>query len=192
MSTGKAATVGVIGPIPMPPPPEVAPSLKDGALAVTFTATLPYTEKTFTTDIQNKYKEAVASAAGTAAANVDISAKYTRRQAGSANVDTTVRAKDEAGQVAASTALGSGDALKNKLNAQLKARGVAESTGVTSPQALNPAPAAVTATSATAMRSCGKCLAVASGTFPCVRHNNVQNVFLLISKITSFYTDSLS
>jgi hypothetical protein len=177
MSTGKAATVGVIGPIPMPPPPVVAPSLKDGALAVTFTATLPYTEKTFTADVQNKYKEAVASAAGTAAANVDISAKYTRRQAGSANVDTTVRAKDAAGQAAASSALGSGDALKNKLNAQLKARGVAESTGVTSPQVLNPAPATVTAaTSAAAMRSCGKCLAVASGTFPCTAQQCTQHL----------------
>jgi hypothetical protein len=43
---------------------------------------------------------------------------------------------------------------------------------------LNPAPATVTAaTSAAAMRSCGKCLAVASGTFPYVRHNNAHSIF---------------
>jgi hypothetical protein len=167
MSTGKAATVGVIGPIPMPPPPEVAPV---NGPAVTFTATLPYTADKFTKDVETKYKAAVAAAAGTAAANVDIAAKFTRRQAGSATVETTVRAKDAAGQTALSSALGTGDALKNKLNAQLKARGVAESTGVTPVAAKGSATAVVDApkSSAPAIRSFGMSSAVASGAFPCV------------------------
>jgi len=44
-----------------------------------------------------------------------------------------IRAKDEAGITALSDALGSGDALKTKINSALNAQGLDESTGVTAP-----------------------------------------------------------
>ena len=46
---------------------------------------------------------------------------------------TQIRAKDEAGITALSDALGSGDALKTKINSALNAQGLDESTGVTTP-----------------------------------------------------------
>lgn len=45
-----------------------------------------------------------------------------------------IRAKDESGVSALTDALGSGDDLKNKLNQELVAQGLEQSTGVTDPQ----------------------------------------------------------
>ena len=76
----------------------------------------------------------MAKAAGTVLDNVEIlSMKDARRRAGSVTVETKVRATDAAGQAALTTNLGTGDALKNKLNAELKALGLKEASAVTNP-----------------------------------------------------------
>jgi hypothetical protein len=124
-------------PVLSPPPPPVAP--KDSKYFVSFTVTLPYTKADFDTDKQTKYKNAVAMAAATiphAAAtiphNVDIlSITEARRRGGFVKAETKVRATEETGMTALATALGTGDALKNKLSTALKAQGLAEATGVT-------------------------------------------------------------
>ena len=59
---------------------------------VSLSVTLPYTKSAFDTAKQEKYKKAVASAAGTVTANVDIvSISEARRRAGSVKVETKVR-----------------------------------------------------------------------------------------------------
>jgi len=118
-----------------PPPPPVAPppvAPKDSKFFVSFTVTLPYTKADFDTDKQTKYKNAVAMAAATIPDNVDIlSSTEARRRGGFVKAETKVRATEETGMTALATALGTGDALKNKLNTGLKAQGLAEATGVT-------------------------------------------------------------
>jgi hypothetical protein len=113
-------------------PSTVAP--KDSKFSVSFSVTLPYTKTEFDTDKQILYKKAVAKAAGTILDNVDIvSMTDARRRAGSVTVETKVRATDAAGQAALTTTLGTGDALKNKLNTELKAVGLKEASAVTNP-----------------------------------------------------------
>ncbi len=113
-------------------PSTVAP--KDSIHFVTFVVTLPYTKTEFDTEKQTLYRKAVAKAAGTILDNVDIvSMTDARRRVGSVTVDTKVRATDAAGAAALSTNLGTGDALKNKLNAELKALGLKEASAVTNP-----------------------------------------------------------
>ena len=103
----------------------VAPT--DSKFFVTCTATLPYMKSEFDTDKQTKYKQAVAKAAGTILDNVDIvsmTATKRRQLLSSVAVETKVRATDAAGQAALNTNLGTGDALINILNAELKAHGL--------------------------------------------------------------------
>lgn len=101
---------------------------------VTLTVTMPYSKAEFDSAKQDSYKAAVASAAGTIAANVIIlSITEASRRASSVKVETKILAKDAAGVTALKSTLGSGDALKSKINAALKANGLSESTGVTDP-----------------------------------------------------------
>jgi len=128
-------------PAPAPAPPtttpapavaEVAPA--DSKFFVTMTVTMPFSKSDFVEDKQDKYKAAIASAAGAPVDNVDIvSITEKRRRAGSVDVETKIRAKDESGMTALSEALGSGDALKTKINSALDAQGLPASTGVTAP-----------------------------------------------------------
>jgi len=111
---------------------------KDSKHFVTLTVTLPYTKAEFDTAKQDKYKTAVASAAGTIAANIEISITEKRRRAGSVAVDTKIRAKDAAGADKLASTLGSGEALKTKINAELTKQGLKESTGVTDPYKFSP------------------------------------------------------
>ena len=92
-----------------------------------FTVTLPYTKAEFNPDVQTKYKQAVAKAAGTVPGNVDIEVM----EAGSITVDTKIRCMDEKMLEAIKTTLGNGNDLKTKLNAELKALGLKEATKVT-------------------------------------------------------------
>jgi len=90
----------------------------------------------FDTDKQTSYKKAVAKAAGTMPDNIDIvsmTATKRRQLLFFVAVETKVRATNAAGQAALNTNLGTGDALKNKLNAELKAQGLREASGVISP-----------------------------------------------------------
>jgi hypothetical protein len=105
----------------------------DSVHALTLTVTLPYTKADFTTAKQTSFKVAVASAAGTVAGNVDIlSITESRRRASSVGVETKIRAPDATGLTTLKSTLGSDtSALKTKLNTELKAQGLAESTGVT-------------------------------------------------------------
>ena len=97
--------------------------------------TMPYTEDEFKAPaVQASFKKAVASAAGTVPDNVVIvSVKSARRRSSSVVVQTKILAKDAAAVATIKTTLGSGDALKTKLNTALKKEGLKESTGVTAP-----------------------------------------------------------
>jgi len=125
------------GPVPPPqttPAPVAAVAPADSKFFVTMTVTMPYKKSDFNEALQDKYKAAIASAAGAPVDNVDIvSITEKRRRAGSVDVETKIRATDESGMTALSDALGSGDALKTKINSALKAQGLPESTGVTAP-----------------------------------------------------------
>jgi len=97
--------------------------------------TLPYTKDEFNADLKTKYKKAVARAAGTVPGNVEITSIHDApgRRAGSIKVGTTIRSLDEAGLDTLSTTLGTGDALKNKINSELRAMGLKEATAISDP-----------------------------------------------------------
>jgi hypothetical protein len=93
---------------------------------------MSYTKAAFNTALQGKYKAAVARAAGTTYANVDIvSITEVRRRAGSVNVETRISASDSAGAAKLALTLGDSDALTRKINKELVAQGLLESTAVT-------------------------------------------------------------
>ncbi|MGB1603616.1 MAG: hypothetical protein ACPIOQ_63385, partial [Promethearchaeia archaeon] len=78
--------------------------------------------------------KAVASAAGTVPENVEIvSVQQARRRTSSVVVKTKILAKDEAALTTMTSTLGSGGALKTKLNAALSKEGLKESTSITPP-----------------------------------------------------------
>ena len=97
---------------------------------VVITVTMPYSRAEFDQAKQKKYKEAVAKAAGTVAANIELKITDARRRASSIKVETKIRASSADGVKSLKSALGSGDALKNKINKELEAQGLAKSTGV--------------------------------------------------------------
>ena len=95
---------------------------------------MPYSKAEFDAAKQDAYKAAVANAAGTVAANVDIlSITDARRRAGSVAVLTKIRATDASSAAALSSTLGTGAALKAKLDASLSAQGLAASSAVSAP-----------------------------------------------------------
>ena len=95
---------------------------------------MPYSKAEFDTAKQDNYKSAMADTAGTSASNVYIlEIKESPRRAGSVDVQTQIRAKDAAGVQVLANTLGSGDALKTKLNKNLEAKGMKASTGVSNP-----------------------------------------------------------
>ena len=96
---------------------------------------MPYTEEEFKAPaVQTSFKKAVASAAGTVQENVEIvSFKPASRRNAGVVVQTKIRANDATAVTTMTSTLGSGDALKTKLNAALKSEGLKESTGVTAP-----------------------------------------------------------
>ena len=93
------------------------------------TVTLPYTRSEFNSATQVSYKVAISKAAGTTADLVDILSISEARRADSAaiNVETKIRAPDAASLSAIESNLGSGEALKAKVNAALKEQGLRES-----------------------------------------------------------------
>jgi len=98
--------------------------------------TMPYTVEQFNTPVvTTSFKNAVATTAGTVPDNVVVvSVTSARRQSSSSVVvKTTILAKDAAAVTTMQSTLGSGDALKTKLNTALKSEGLKESTGVTAP-----------------------------------------------------------
>ena len=92
---------------------------------------MPYTKDEFNPDLQTKYKKAVARAAGTVPGNVFIEVEAASRRAGSVEVTTSIMSKDEATVDAMIKRMGVGDALKDKLNAELRAEGLKEATKIT-------------------------------------------------------------
>ena len=121
---------------------------KDSQHYVQMTVTMPYTVDEFNDALQTSFKKAVASAAGTVAANVVImSIKAASRRAASVKVETKILAADAAGVTALQSSLGTGDALKTKLDAALQAESLKPSSGLTNPQTggLTSAAARVTA-----------------------------------------------
>jgi hypothetical protein len=107
---------------------------KDSKFTLTFEATMPYTKTEFDGDKQDKYKVAVARAANTARANVDLGTiTEVRRRAGSVKVPTTIRSTDEEALDAMIKSLGVGAVLKDKINQELRAVGLKEATNFTNP-----------------------------------------------------------
>jgi hypothetical protein len=101
---------------------------------------MPYSKVEFNAVKQEKYKAAVASAAGTNAAYVDIlSITETRRRTASIIVETKIRAADETGLGKISESLGSGDGVKTKINTELKKQGLSEATASSTPKISSPA-----------------------------------------------------
>jgi len=120
-----------------PPPPAPAPVVtapSDTKFFVTVSVTLPYAKADFDEVKQSKYRTAVAAAAGTSAVNVEIiSVTEALRRAGGIAVNTKIRASDQTGMEGIAASLGSGGELKRRLNTQLTAQGLEESTGVSAP-----------------------------------------------------------
>ena len=89
-ATTNQAPATNLAPTPAPTPAPKAP--EDTPHFVTLTVTMPYTKAQFDQDKQDKYKAAVASAANTDPANVEIlSITEGRRREGSVQVETKVR-----------------------------------------------------------------------------------------------------
>ena len=120
-------------PAPTPAPLVKAPT--DTKHFVEVDVTMPYTVDQFNTAaVMTSFKKAVATAAGTDPENVIIvSVTVARRRSSSVVVQTKILAKDAAAVATMKSTLGSGDALKTKLNTALKKEGLKESTGVTAP-----------------------------------------------------------
>ena len=114
---------------------------------VQIAVTMPYTEEQFKASaVQTSFKKAVASAAGTVQENVEIvSFKPASRRNSGVVVQTKIRAKDTTDVTKMTSTLGSGDALKTKLDAALRKEGLKESTGVTAPVTGSAGAARVTA-----------------------------------------------
>merc|ERR1712216_737454 len=95
---------------------------------VKFTVSLPYSKADFTADKQTKFKEAVASTAGAAVADVSLKITEARRRAGKINLEVTIKvATKEAANAMA------GAITADKLNEKLKAAGLEEATMVSKP-----------------------------------------------------------
>ena len=100
---------------------------------------MPYEKSDFQAAEQAKYKTAVANAAGTSAPNVDIvSITEAQRRAGGIKIETRIRSVDAAGVTKITTSLGTGDALKTKIDSELAKQGLRESTAVSSPVSTSP------------------------------------------------------
>ena len=116
---------------------DIAP--EDTKHFVTLTARMPYGKEDFDDATQTKYKQAVANAASTIASNVDIlSISEDRRRGASIAVETKIRTSDAASASVLASALGSGVALKTRLDTALKDQGLKESTAVSSPAISSP------------------------------------------------------
>ena len=135
-SSSPASPATTPAPTPAPTPTAAAPKAPaDTKHFVELTVTMPYTQQDFEgAAVRAAFKKAVARAAGTIADNVKIvSVTPARRRAASINVKTQILAVDVAGVAALKTVLGTGDALKTKLNNALAAENLPPSTGVTAP-----------------------------------------------------------
>ena len=112
---------------------DLAPS--DSEHFVLMTVMMPYSKSDFNLEKQNQFKAAVANAAGTYSGNLQIVSitEKSRRAGSSVDVETKIRAKDEAGMDAVMTTLGSGDALKSKIDGALQEQGLEPSAAVTAP-----------------------------------------------------------
>ena len=141
-STTQASTTPAPNPAPTsqastpPPPPALLPKAPASTKHfVEVDVTMPYTEEQFSAaDVRKAFKKAVASAAGTVPENVEIvSVQQARRRTSSVVVKTKILAKDEAALTTMTSTLGSGGALKTKLNAALSKEGLKESTSITPP-----------------------------------------------------------
>ena len=109
----------------------VATALLDSKHFISLTVTLPYSKPEFDLGKKAWYKAAIAIAAGTSAANVDVLSVTERlRRAGMIEVETKIRATDALSATAMAFNLGSGDALKLKINAALESQGLQEVTNV--------------------------------------------------------------
>merc|ERR1711966_254807 len=109
------------------PAPSPAPGSAKN-FEVRFTVSLPYSKADFTADKQTKFKEAVASAAGAAIADVTLTITEVRRRAGKINVEVTIKVATEETATTMASAI-----TADKLNEKLKAAGLEEATMVSAP-----------------------------------------------------------
>ena len=101
---------------------------------------MPYSKSEFDTENQKKFKVAVASAAGTVAANVDIlSITEKRRRAGSSIIiEIKIRAADAIEMENLKKTLGSGNTFEAKMNTELQHQGLSEATAFSPPDFSSP------------------------------------------------------
>jgi hypothetical protein len=116
---------------PEPPPIAVVP--RDSKFFVAFNATLSYTAAEFNEDLQTRYRAAVATAAGTNAANVGIDFVAATDGNMQMRITTKVRVMTKEEMDVIITALGTGDAFRNTLNTAFRAKGLAEANALTDP-----------------------------------------------------------
>ena len=142
-------------PAPSTPAPSIpAPLAKapvDTKHFIEVAVTMPYTADQFKDDaVVLSFKKAMASSAGTVPENVVIvSVEAARRRSSSVVVQTKILAKDAAAVTTMKSTLGSGDALKAKINSALTKEGLKETTGVTAPVTGTSAAARSTASTVT-------------------------------------------
>jgi len=113
-----------------------SPASTESTFFVSLTISMPYIESAFTTVVRDKFKVAVARAAGTTSDKVQIlTVTAGRRRAGGIKVETKILASDSTGVSTITQALGTGTAAMSKINTQLEMQGIEKATGVSEPMA---------------------------------------------------------
>ena len=108
---------------------ESAVKSSDVKSSVVFTVTMPYSKTEFEKDKQDRYKRAVADAAGTDKKYVELKI-VEKRRAGSIKVETKIVSTSADGAKKLKENLGSGEMLKKKINEELKKQNLKESTAI--------------------------------------------------------------
>ena len=107
---------------------------QDTAFFITLTVIMPYSKVDFDASKQDRYRLAMANAAGTSKANVDIqSITEIRRRATGVSIETKIRARNAESAKTMTSRLGSGDVLLLRINTALGEQGLKDATAISAP-----------------------------------------------------------
>ena len=119
---------------PAPPTGSGGAAVATESFFLQLAVVLPYTKAEFDAEKQQAYRTALAIASKTDVDKVEIvSITDSRRRAGRITVVTRITADDAAAVTALQNTLGTGDALKAKINKELVAQGLSEALDVSRP-----------------------------------------------------------
>ena len=119
---------------PAPPTGSGGAAVATESFFLQLAVVLPYTKAEFDAEKQQAYRTALAIASKTDVDKVEIvSITDSRRRAGRITVVTRITADDAAAVTALRNTLGTGDALKAKINKELVAQGLSEALDVSRP-----------------------------------------------------------